>query len=247
MRPITPPDSDCADQGWPAVRTPSAPKMMKTNLFLPVLIISLCGGISARATELTACDISRPLGSDMVTFQLVFDSHPDFFTLDQYGRPVDEFQFDISPGPSVPHDFSGISTIIRGGEMHINDDIRFRGTGPGVDLPVSGGWGAIRSSVSFTLSGNMLTFSAPDGVIGADPNTGAFGYILSFVHDGGATGQPNFYGEFGAPVPDTIGFAFLVPAILCLVHYGFRKRLRTASQIELAPALLSRRETRRQV
>jgi hypothetical protein len=205
---------------------------MKTNRVLPILVVSLLGCVGSRATELTACDISRPLGSDMVTFQLVFDSHPDFFTLDQYGQPVDEFQFDISPGPSIPHDFSGISTIIRGGEIHVNDDIRFRDTGPCVDLPVSGGWGAIRSSVSFTLSGNMLTFSASDSLIGVDPNTGAFGYILSFIHDGGATGQPNIYGEFGAPVPDTIGYAFLLPAILCLLHYGFRHRRQTTSRIE---------------
>jgi hypothetical protein len=197
---------------------------MKTNLVLPILLASLLGCVGSQATELTACDISRPADSDTVTFHLVFDSHPDFSTLDQQGHPVDEFQFAISSGPSVPRDFSGISTIIRGGEIYVNGDIRIRDTGPGADLPVSGGWGPVRSSVPFSLSGNTLTFSASDSLLGADANTGAFGYILSFIHDGGTTGQPNVYGEFGAPVPDTIGYAFLVPAVLCLIHYRFWRR-----------------------
>lgn len=205
---------------------------MKNNPVLPILLASLLGCAGAQATELTACDISRLADSDLVTFQLVFDSHPDFFTLDQHGQPVDEFQFAISPGPSVTHDFSGISTIIRGGEIYVNGDIRIRNTAPCTDLPVSGGWGSIRGSVPFSLSGNVLTFSASDTLLGADPNTGAFGYMLSFIHDGGTTGQPNIYGDFGAPVPDTIGYAFLFPAILCLINYGFRRRNQVISPIE---------------
>jgi hypothetical protein len=124
--------------------------------------------------------------NEEATFSIEFNRAPDFFTLDGFGRQADSFQYYIDVDATVGtvgeiRFIAGI--IVRGGEIHLEGDIRVRdreGDG-GVN---SGGWGPIRGSVPFQLTGNILTFTSPWTLINDD---GVFSYALLLTEYGGLT------------------------------------------------------------
>jgi hypothetical protein len=78
-----------------------------------------------------------------------------------YGRQKDSFQYfvDSRVNGNVFSPNSDL-TIVRADEIHAADALRIRdslGDDPG---PTSGGWGPIRATVPFTVSGDTVRFTA---------------------------------------------------------------------------------------
>lgn len=107
------------------------------------------------------------------TVTLKFDRAPDFFTLDQLGRQAFSFQIyaDSASAPASISDFyraaagerdASSKAIVRGEEIHVNDDLRVRGIVPFYEGEEgSGGWGPILDELPYQLEGTTLTFTAP--------------------------------------------------------------------------------------
>jgi hypothetical protein len=125
-----------------------------------------------------------------VTFTLTFNSPPDFQTVDSLGRQADSFQYYIIGDPSLPYPYY-YDTIIRGEELHLSSPVlRVRNATPTdpTDPPsVSGGWGTVRGVVPYQLTGNVLTFSTPLGLISDHSADGHFTYDLILTQYGGET------------------------------------------------------------
>jgi hypothetical protein len=140
-------------------------------LFATLLTLLVCAEGSAatqadsQAQEdfgiVTQHAIYRP-ASGKVTFILVFNRRPDFFTTDEFGRPANSFQYFIVGDESLPFP-ENFDSIIRGDEIHANSGlIPIRDAFPPDDNdPHSGGWGTVRGEVSFRTHGRVLMFSVP--------------------------------------------------------------------------------------
>lgn len=122
-----------------------------------------------------------------VLFTINFNKPPDFFSVDEFGRQADSFQYFIEASGTFPifrgsPYYSEVDTIIRGEEIHVGGNIRFRGTGSSSNNPTSGGWGNLRGSVPYILNDNTLTFSAPLRILG--DSDGFFSYRLEWYEFG---------------------------------------------------------------
>jgi hypothetical protein len=102
-----------------------------------------------------------------------FYQPPDFFTLDEFGRQAFSFQV-FAEAASAPRSLSEFNlaaagqgdatskTIVRGEEIHVNDDLRVREIVPFYEEEGGGGgWGPILAELPYRLEGATLTFSAP--------------------------------------------------------------------------------------
>ncbi|MFN6529224.1 hypothetical protein [Nostoc sp. ChiSLP03a] len=131
------------------------------------------------------------LDAQEVTFTVNFNRVPDFFTVDQFDRQADSFQYYIDPSGELPifrplSAYSNLSSIIRGEEINVAGDIRIRDVfSVGSFEPNSGGWGKIRGSVPYSLDGTVLKFSAPLQFIG--DSDGLFSYQLLLTEFGGSS------------------------------------------------------------
>ena len=157
----------------------------------------------------------------MVDFQITFNKAPDFFTINNAGSQANTFQFYIDPnatGPNIGYgDPFNVSSLIRGGEIHISGDIRVRDA-YGEGGPDSGGWGPIRGSVPYILDGDVLIFSTPLAIIN-DPD-GQFGYYLGlYVY--GRTGA-ELFGQSGVDYLQSLNYPpnIPVPGSLLLLGSG---------------------------
>jgi hypothetical protein len=123
-----------------------------------------------------------------VTFRIVFDQVPDFFTTDSFGRQADSFQYFIVGNPSLPYP-SNYDSIIRGEEIHWTIDlIPIRNAfPPDYSDPRSGGWGTVRGEVPYTLNGSTLTFAAPLSLISNRTDASNISYHLETYAYGGLT------------------------------------------------------------
>lgn len=101
------------------------------------------------------------------TFTVRFDRAPDFVTTDLYGRQKDSFQYFVdsqvkgnlfAPNPDV--------TIVRAEEIHAADALRIRDSVGDDTGATSGGWGPIRATVPFTVSGDTVQFTASWDALG---------------------------------------------------------------------------------
>ena len=112
-----------------------------------------------------------------VTFSLMFNQGPDFYTVDTFGRAATDFQYFVygDPRAGYPAEFD---SIIRGGEIYLGQGIPVRNATPSVADPNAGGWGAIRTRVPFTVAGASLTFSVPLTLLSDRSTDGHFTYIL---------------------------------------------------------------------
>jgi len=131
---------------------------------------------------------------------------PDFFTTDEYGRQADSFQdyVDADGFRNTGISYSNLESLIRGDEIHLGGDVRIRNVSPSDPDFSSGGWGSIRSSVPYTLSGNVFSHLVPLQLIG--DTDGKFSYILMWTEYGGAGGY--IYAET-VPEPATIFGTFM--------------------------------------
>jgi len=112
-----------------------------------------------------------------VTFSLMFNQGPDFYTVDTFGRAATDFQYFVYGAPTAgyPAEFD---SIIRGGEIYLGQGIPVRNATPSVPDPNAGGWGAIRTRVPFTVAGASLTFSVPLTLLSDRSTDGHFTYTL---------------------------------------------------------------------
>jgi hypothetical protein len=113
-----------------------------------------------------------------VDFTLTFNRHPDFRTVDEYGRPANAFQYFIV-GDDTASDPERFDAIIRGVELQSRPRLLpIRDSSPADPDPRSGGWGTIRATVPFQLHGRVLTFSAPLDALSDHSTDGSFSYAL---------------------------------------------------------------------
>ena len=137
------------------------------------------------ASQSAEVDQARNRGS----FVLEFNAEPDFYTLDEFGRVKDSFQYEIDGDGPVPGEIpvEDVEAVVRGDEIHATDALRVRAAGPGVEPdpdPLSGGWGPVRTTVPFDLDGTRLTFDVPLDALGDAATDGVFSYRVFTVEYG---------------------------------------------------------------
>ena len=95
---------------------------------------------------LTSGSVGNIDGGGNVDFSLTFNQVPDFFTVDQFGRQANSFQFYIAtspfPGLYPPRPYA---SLIRGEEIHVAGDLRVRNDNPPDPDPNASGWGSIQA------------------------------------------------------------------------------------------------------
>jgi hypothetical protein len=176
------------------------------------LLFGLTSGFPAEAALLVLSQSAEVnLDNNSVLFQIEFNRAPDFFTTDEYGRQADSFQYYVDADGGFPifkggeFYYSNLESIIRGEEIHLAGDVRIRNAlPPDPDLSSSGGWGSIRGSVPYTLSGNVFSLLVPLELIG--DTDGKFSYQLLWTEYGGAGG---YIDAETVPEPATIFGSFM--------------------------------------
>ena len=162
----------------------AAMAMRQFSLIRPLQGLVLFVAILLQPTVFGALIISHDVtfhpDTGVSDFLITFDSTPDFFNVDSFGRQADSFQLFIDTNPSpTPFDAATLwhnaTTIIRADEIQVFDDIRIRDRAPTSGDACSGGWGPIRGFVPFSISGASVSFSVPDNLLGVD---GHFSYLL---------------------------------------------------------------------
>jgi hypothetical protein len=111
----------------------------------------------------------------------VFDVAPDFWSVDEFDRIADSFQYEVAPDWKAPLGLppESFSSVIRGDEIHVTNGLRIRDAAFNFvpdDDPDAGGWGGVIATVPFTLTGRELRFEAPLAALGDDD--GYFAYRL---------------------------------------------------------------------
>jgi hypothetical protein len=175
------------------------------------LLFGLTSGLPAEAALMVLSQSAEVnLASNSVLFQIEFNRVPDFFTTDEYDRQADSFQYFIDADGGFPifrgRDiyYSNLESIIRGEEIHLGGDVRIRNALPPDPGSSSGGWGSIRGSVPYTLSGNVLSLLVPLQLIG--DTDGKFSYELMWAEYGGDGG---YIDAESVPEPATIFGTFM--------------------------------------
>jgi hypothetical protein len=177
------------------------------------LLFGLTSGVPAEAALMVLSQSAEVnLDSSSVLFQIEFNREPDFFTTDEYDRQADAFQYFIDADGGFPIFkgtdiyYSNLESLIRGSEIHLGGDVRIRNAlPPDPDMSVGwGGWGSIRGSVPYTLSGNVLSLLVPLQLIG--DTDGKFSYELMWTEYGGMQG---YIQAETVPEPATIFGSFM--------------------------------------
>jgi len=176
------------------------------------LLFGLTSGLPAEAALMVLSQSAEVnLASNSVLFQIEFNRPPDFFTTDEYGREADSFQYYVDADGGFPifkggeFYYSNLESIIRGGEIHLGGDVRIRNAfPPDPELSSSGGWGTIRGSVPYNLSGNLLSLLVPLPLIG--DSDGKFSYQLLWTEYGAMQG---YIDAETVPEPATIFGSFM--------------------------------------
>jgi hypothetical protein len=185
------------------------------------LLFGLTSGVPAEAALLVLSQSAEVnLDSSSVLFQIEFNRAPDFFTTDEYDRQADAFQYFIDADGGFPIFrgtdiyYSNLESLITGWQIHLGGDVRIRNAlPPDPDLSSSGGWGSIRGSVPYTLSGNVFSFLVPLQLIG--DSDGKFSYRLEWYEYGGVGG---YIEAETVPEPATIFGSFMALGGLAAFH-----------------------------
>jgi len=207
---------------------------LKTTV-ISSLLFCLTSGLPAEAALMVLSQSAEVnLDSNSVLFQIEFNRAPDFFTTDEYDRQADSFQYYINADEGLPvyRGYSELESIIRGEEIAVGGNVGIRNAlPPDPDLSSSGGWGSLRGSVPYTLSGNVLSLLVPLQVIG--DSDGKFSYALQWLEYGGGGGWIEAEAEAEAvPEPATIFGSFMALGGLAAFHRKNKqlKGLRSRSQ-----------------
>ncbi len=177
------------------------------------VLVGLSYGVPTEAALLVLSQSAEVnLNSNSVQFQIEFNRAPDFFTTDEHGRQADSFQYYVDADGGFPifrgtdSYYSNLEAIIQGSEIHLAGDVRIRNAWPpDPDMSVGwGGWGTIRGSVPYTLSGNALSLLVPLQLIG--DSDGKFSYRFEWYEYGGMGG---YIDAETVPEPATIFGSFM--------------------------------------
>lgn len=146
-------------------------------------------GLAQGALTIESESVITDIENQQVLFKIDFNQVPDFFTVDEFNRQANSFQYFIGTDDTVPvfTNFpNNLNTIIRGGEINVSSDIPIRDALPlNSAEPNSGGWGQIRGSVPYTLDGTIIEFSAPLQLI--NDSDGSFNYNLLLTEFGASS------------------------------------------------------------
>jgi hypothetical protein len=210
------------------------------------LVVIMVINASEALTPSAAADIipiSLATGLDMesgqITFSVVFDQTPDFYTTDNDGRPADNFQFYVdSVGPSNYFEFYQSTvgeaphkgkSLIRGETIPEDAQLRIVWLVPDSDSGMNGGWGTTAAIVPFSLVGPELTFAL--SISDLQDDDGLFWYYLdtfaygetAFVSSPDSLNTPFVSGRRYFLSESDVSVAMFIAFGLVLV-FGARKR-----------------------
>lgn len=214
-------------------------RIVLSSLF--VIAPSVVNAIAIPAdSPITSFSSRVDLNSMAAKFDLNFDSAPDFFTTDSYGRQADSFQMFVisdnlpvelstfyraSAGEVVRDDL----TVIRGDEINESSQMRVREIVANYDFstdPSSGGWGPALGQGPFVLDDTQLTFILP--LASLKDSDGLFYYYLETYSFGGITGDTlfgvsDYEYDVASPVPIPGAFILFGSGLLGLIGLARRR------------------------
>ncbi|OKH29505.1 hypothetical protein NIES2101_43295 [Calothrix sp. HK-06] len=167
----------------------------KLLIIFTVCSVSFVGNfekvLAATLNAISESAVVNQNNNNEVLFTINFNRTPNFLLTDEFGRQADSFQYFIEADGEFPiwrgsPYYSELDAIVRGEEIHVSGNIRFRKALPSSSDPNSGGWGDILGSVPYTLNGNTVSFSAPPQLFG--DSDGFFSYGLLWTEFGGSGG-----------------------------------------------------------
>src|SRR5262249_29360996 len=165
--------------------------------FVRFCILAVCiVPASASAITVTSRSVLADPFTNTLYFSVTFSGVPDFHTVDGVGRQKDEFQFFVRYGTADPPllPSSHPQALVRSGEVHTTNQLTVVDAQPFGQGP--GGWGPIRGTTPYSLTGQTVTFSMPWSMLGdAD---GHFQYVLLVVNFGATTYMQPGVSEFGS-------------------------------------------------
>lgn len=149
-----------------------------------VLLVALV--VRAHALTLESQSAEFDPATNLVHFTLVLSGPPDLFTYDSFGRQKDSFQYHVVYDPArLSRALFDMDVVIRAAEIPWNGNVlAVRDRFPYSDgSDHSGGWGPVRGTVPYTLTGSTITFTVPLALLG--DSDGTFGYYLMVLQWGG--------------------------------------------------------------
>jgi len=178
------------------------------------------------------------LAAQIATFAIRFDRAPDFFTLDEFERPADQFQFwtdTVSLDP-IQSTYAGIlgtgplgtQMMVTTTAIPVNNQLSYVWpqliTDPGPKDP--GGWGSIEAYAGYTLVGDTVSFDVPLALLRAPD--GHFNYAFQTARYG-LGGAVSYFGvsgeEYTLPcVPEPAHAGMLGAGMLLLAGAARRGR-----------------------
>jgi hypothetical protein len=190
----------------------SGGRVMKPSWIILSTALLVCGSRAHAAIQIQSeASVFDPV-TNRVDFTIAFNRAPDLFTADSFGRQADAFQYWIFYDNDPFQRPNNTDALVRGAEIHVAGDLRVRDSWPpAVGEATSGGWGQIRATVPFTLTGEILWFTADLGDIGDDDGrfayrleTYQFGALTDAVFGGTAGPYNNPSGSGDVPEPCSI-------------------------------------------
>lgn len=192
------------------------------QILVVTCMCGLSGLASAQPLDVVSHAVRYDSAAQTVLFEIEFNRKPDFFTLDAGGRQADSWQINMDTVQGI-NGFGGNSpyiweTIARGEEIHTADKVRIRNhiLGPSPE-PISGGWGPVAGSYSYSMVGARQAFTIPYSAL--NTTTGAFRFELECYQFGVI--QPHVIRGNSVPmVPAPAASGMLIPGGMVL----FRRR-----------------------
>jgi hypothetical protein len=169
-----------------------------------LLLAGVTGAPARGGLRIVEQSVGVDRAAGRAAFVARFDSPPDLFTRDEFGRLADSFQYEIDADGPLSHDapVGRVEAVVRGDEIYEADALRVRAAGENVEPdpdPIAGGWGRVRAAVPFNLDGPDLSFEIPLEVLG--DTDGLFSYRLFTVEFGLTVDQVEGVAGAATPIP----------------------------------------------
>ena len=169
------------------------------------LLFGLTSGVPAEAAFMVLSQsVEVNLDSKSALFQIEFNRVPDFFTVDEYNRPADGFQYHFNTDEGLPFVFGANGQSYGALESLMGTNPQFPQEVVISDVSPDGSMRPIRGTVPYTLSDNILSVLVPLELI--EDDDGKFSYRLEWYEYGAMVG--NIEAET-VPEPATIFGSFM--------------------------------------
>jgi len=170
--------------------------------------------------------LSDPL-TGITSFSMTFNESPDFFSVDEFGRPRHTFQYYIYGDETLPYP-EHYSSIVRGieldGDTHL---LPIRRAVPASIDPASGGWGEVIGEIPYSLDGRTFTFSVTTALLTSYLNEeGAFKFIVGSYEYGAIVYEylDQYSDGTVSSIPIPAAGGLFVGALISLCLAGRRRR-----------------------